>query len=191
TTLVGLVLFIQDANTFHENARELSNFISSIRLSTLLVFCIALMGWMFLIRPHLLYFPRFVYVLIALWFFVFILLMKSMNGVFILAFVGWATCILYIFKAQKTSNKVLFFCVSIITPIIIVSLFISEYVHFYNYEKVDFNNLETTTVYGNPYLHENNGDVENGHYVRIYISDAELHKEWEKHSSIPYFDRRE
>src|SRR5690606_34256582 len=26
---------------------------------------------------------------------------------------------------------------------------------------------------------------------RIYISDAELHKEWEKHSSIPYFDRRE
>lgn len=191
TTLIGLAFFIQDTNSFHENARELSNFISSIRLSTLLVFCIALIGWMYVIRPHLFYLHRFFYITIAIWFFIFILLMKSMNGVFILAFVGWATCILYIFRAPKSSNKVLFFSATIITPIVILSFFLSEYVNFYNYEKVDFNNLEKTTAHGNPYLHENNGDVENGHYVRIYISDIELSEEWEKRSSIPYFDRRE
>ncbi len=191
TTFVGLGMFINDSNSFQENARGLSSFISSIRLSTLLVFCICLIGWMIHRKPKLLYFNRIFYILIACWFFAFILLMKSLNGLFILAFIAWATSIIFIFYFKTRSRKVIFFIVSIFCPVLVITLFVSEYIEFYNYEKVDFASLQQYTKEGNLYLHENNGDVENGHYVRIYISDVELEQEWTKKSDSTYQNKRE
>lgn len=191
TTLIGLGVFIYQDNSFYENSRDLASFISNIRLSTLIVFCLLLMGWIRTQQPHLFYFKNIFYYIIAIWFIAFLVLMKSVNGIFILIFVTWLTFIVNVFKHPSISKKVLFFFISIILPVAAIYTILEEYIAFYNYEQVDFNHLETTTASGNLYLHANNGDVENGHYVRIYISDIELQEAWEKSSNKPYENYRE
>lgn len=191
TTLIGLGVFMYRDNSFYENSRDLASFISNIRLSTLIVFCLVLMGWIKTQKSHLFYFKDVFYYIIAIWFIAFLVLMKSVNGIFILIFVTWLTFIVNVFKHPSLSKKVLFFFISIIMPVIAIYTILDEYIAFYNYEQVDFNNLEASTANGNPYLHANNGDVENGYYVRIYISEIELQEMWEKSSEQPYENYRE
>jgi O-antigen ligase len=56
-----------------------------------------------------------------------------------------------------------------------------------NVEKIQFSELELYTPNGNPYYHDTlSGQIENGHFVWLYVSQEEMKTQWEKRSKIPY-----
>ena len=58
---------------------------------------------------------------------------------------------------------------------------------FYTVEKIDFKNLEQYTALGNPYQHNTKlKQIENGHYVWLYVCPKELKREWNRISDFAY-----
>jgi hypothetical protein len=54
-------------------------------------------------------------------------------------------------------------------------------------EKIDLAELELYTPNNNPYHHDTTiKEMENGHYVWLYVNQQEMKKEWELKSEIPY-----
>jgi hypothetical protein len=64
------------------------------------------------------------------------------------------------------------------------------YKKFYRVEEYVSEELEPYTSEGNPYEHHpDKEDIENGHYVWLYICDEELEREWNKLSNLDFHGR--
>lgn len=58
---------------------------------------------------------------------------------------------------------------------------------FYNTETIDFANLEKYTPDGNLYTHDTiNKQIENGHYIWLYLCDDEMEPAWNRRSGLKY-----
>jgi hypothetical protein len=72
----------------------------------------------------------------------------------------------------------------IITPVLYVY---TVWKDFYDIEKLDPQKVEKYTVAGNPYSFDfNSFEKENGYWVKAYICETELRKEWNKRSRMKY-----
>ena len=61
---------------------------------------------------------------------------------------------------------------------------------FYSFDPMPVEDLDSHTVEGNAYINKpGNREVENGHYIWIYVCDEELEREWKAVSSLDYRGR--
>lgn len=168
--------------------RKLSPFISNIRFATLLVFgiftCLYLFskeGSSYRILPNTLY------LILAIMFVTYLLLLKSLTGIYILFFTGITTgFVLSIKKSNKYfSYSLLFMCILIVWGGVRIWKF--EYDRYHIKEKIDFSHLPPSTPKGSIYKHDTLSQItENGYYVWLYISYHELRKTWNERSQIPF-----
>lgn len=167
--------------------REISPFISHIRLS--LNICLAILTLLYFILNDKNFnkYIRFGLLLLCIWLFLFLFILQSITGIVILAFCFFVLLIYYIYKNTKNKYRriilmFLFFCLPLlgIWPTYLA-------VHRYFTPPIsDTQNLEDTTFYGNPYLHDTLGmPVENGNYIGLYINYHELKTAWEERSQLP------
>jgi hypothetical protein len=163
--------------------------ISHIRFSFQIVLAIIVLSWFLLadikipaagIRP--------VWILALLvWFMWFLLLLKSITG--IAAFTGiLLVFILYlVLHIRKLKWRVLFliaFFLVLLTPLLYVG---HVWYSFYHSETLDQETVDKFTSSGNPYSFDfSSKERENGHWVRAYICEPEMRKEWNRVSSCPY-----
>ncbi len=80
----------------------------------------------------------------------------------------------------------------VLVPLLMIPLFSMLYLNhavekFYAFDELVAEDLEEFTMEGNPYEHRvQSKEVENGHYVWIYVCEEELEREWNRMSELGY-----
>jgi hypothetical protein len=164
--------------------------VSHIRFSFQVSLAIILLAW-FLLRnnklpikmPFSIFFGTF------LWLTLFLILLKSLLGIFAFFGVLLISVIIFIAGTKNKKRKIVFgilLLFIILIPAFYIGVVIKEY---YNFERIDPATVENYTPSGNPYHHNfEQGMRENGHLVYTYVCEDELRQEWNKRSEIKYDD---
>lgn len=168
--------------------RDISIFIHHIRLSLLINIAIfSLFYYLLIPQKHLSKTSILIYILSILWLISFLFVLQSITGIIILFIAGIILFANWLIKLKRKTAKVVLAIVFVMLPVVIISYLTISVKQFYNIDKVDFNSLEKTTALGNPYWHDlENKQIENGHYVGLYLSEKEIKTEWDKLSEFKY-----
>ncbi len=179
---VGIYLF-KEINDF----REISPFISHVRFSlntALAIFTsVYLMADVYQRSVKM----KIVLVAVIVWLMMFLFIIESVTGIFIVLFVSFILGILEIIKGKN-----LYYRLTVFLLLVIVPLFGYFYIHdvaksYLNPNPQDLKNIDKYTVNGNKYINDTiNFPVENGHYIGMYICDKELKKEWQQRSNFDF-----
>lgn len=163
------------------NYRELSPFISHIRLSLML--CIAL-GFFFVLFLNSTQKYRWFLIIPSMFILYYLNLIHSLSSFVLLFFLAF-----YFLVFHQTWKR--FRLIGRISSWLILGLIIYTSVKFYGVYDEVFREikkpeiLEKYTINGNEYTHDTLGlAIENGSFVGLYICYPEIHKEWEKRSEI-------
>jgi len=167
------------------DVRNISFFISHIRLSLLICLAIVLMYYYFFRKGRVF---QIVSIGIGLWFCYFLYILSG-TGIIVLSLIV-AYSIVWIISVQSTVKfKVVAGTVGI--GFIVVALFyITNSYNDYSEIKdtANFQSLETHTQAGEPYIHDTNSRVtENGYYLWLYVCPYEVEQTWDQRSNF-HFD---
>ncbi|MFW5892266.1 MAG: O-antigen ligase family protein [Bacteroidota bacterium] len=193
TTFIGWALFNHELST---NLRELSPFISHIRLSLMLVFSIFIFIWLAEKYP----FPKSVtkntakYYLIkslfyisSLWMLFFLLKMQVLTGLAALGAVVFFLTFLFIIQKKNRYLSLIFITLTFLFVASILFMIIKFQTMIYEKDTTDLTNLPTHTSSGNPYTHNLSEKLtENGSLVYLYISNDELKEAWNQRSDLDF-----
>jgi hypothetical protein len=183
SSLISLAIFLGGQ---YDDIRRISPFINHIHLSIFINYSIFILFWFIKsgVISKLFRLPVYLWIL---WLVVFqVVILKSLTGVVVLFLGIW-----FILSFQNLFririNQIIRFTLIVFLPLLAFGVLIAFVLRFYDVDELDPEKLEWYTEQGNRYHHDlENGMLENGHYVYIYISDVELEEEWNKVSNYDY-----
>jgi hypothetical protein len=184
STLIGYGILL-----FSEviDVREMSPFISHIRLSLIISISIFISGYFIYKKRDDQLKIRILLSLLMVWFIVYLIFSESATGIYVVLGTSFG---LVIWGFSRIKSYRVRLSVIIITLVIPLGLVIFLYTTATNYltpHKNDLKNLEEFTADGNPYSHEIiQYTVENGSYFGLYICESELREAWNKRSKLDY-----
>lgn len=169
--------------------REISLFISHIRFALMVnlsIFCLIYYGFggdTFPLNKKF----RIVLIIAAIWLSAFLIVLKSITGIFIFVFLvavlGW----IYSGRINQVAPKFIVRVLIITIPLIISSFITNSISRYYYREEVNLAELDSVTQYGTPYNnYPDLGWVENGNYVWLNVCEEELRTEWNNVSQLKY-----
>lgn len=184
-SLIGLVRWLTIDDLAY---RDIIPFISHIRFSLNLSFCICLMA-VCLWREYATRCRVWVMVsaaLLALWFLFFLLLLQSFTGVVAL-YTGVLAALVVWWRDGGAQRRTRVWLVAGWLAVLAAATGVVWYYvdSYFRLQPLSEGVLQQYTVNGNPYKHERDGFIENGNYVNNYICDSELRSEWQKVGSLP------
>lgn len=182
STIISLTFFIRDYQTLGQDLRYLSPFVSHIRLSLMVNLSTFILIFLTLKKNFFVSLTiRFLLILLASWFIIFLFILQSVNGIIILFSVIIIIVTCWVFKIKSLVIKI-----STITFFVLLLLTISIYIthavgSFYYRNTVDFKTLPKITQNSNPYVHDTlQRQYENSNLVWINICQKELIQGWER-----------
>jgi hypothetical protein len=183
-TLISTQIMLTENLT---DPRHLSIFISHIRFSLLIAFAVYILIYFAAREKEFKKSLRIVLALLAIWLAYYLFLSAFMTGLVILS----ATLVIYAIIKLFISGSLTFRILvpaGILTALIVLGLILAGIVRdVYRTEPIDFSQLEEKTAQGNLYWHDTTlREVENGHYVWIYIASGELKEAWNKRSKLNF-----
>lgn len=171
-----------------EGYRDLSIFMSHIRFSLMIVLTVLIVVYfLFVLRNSISRAERIFYLVGLSWFPIFLVLLKSLSGIVIAVILGFFILARIVFEIR---DQVLRFMV--LVPVVMIPLFAIIYLghsinKFYSFEELNLEELDSHTVEGNRYSNFTElREVENGHYIWLYVCDLELEREWNQVSDIAF-----
>ena len=186
SSLIGTGSRLFSAENVTWDPRELSLFISHIRLSLMAVLAIFSSAYYFLNSSGKFKWDL-LYLVTAIWLTIFLMMLLSLTGIIIFIAVF---CISVVAAAIRTRNRIKIYSAFAIVTIVLLSIFITvarSIRSFYTPGNSYKFPLENNTLSGRAYTHDTiRNDTENGNLVWIYLNEEELGKEWNKVSRIPY-----
>lgn len=164
----------------------ISIFISHIRFALLINIAIFSIGYLLVSKDYQLIKSIKTGLIISMvWLVIFLFLLKSLTGIIIFLIVLFIIIGFISFSIKYVVYR-LFLQVSIITVFLLTASFLTHSISkFYSIDKIDVASLEKYSPSGNSYQHNiDDKQIENGHYVWLFVSPQELEAEWNKRSSI-------
>ncbi len=167
--------------------REMSLFISHIRFSLLINIAIFSLGWYLINDEKKSLKEKAFLTLTIIWLVTFLIILRSVTGWAIFFVILLIVIARYIVKINKLSLKL-----SLISFLLFFSLapvFYTIYIiqQFYSVEKIPANICFEKTKLGNLYNQDlQNKELENGHYIYLYMNEDELRESWNKRSKLNY-----
>ncbi len=190
STLVSFGVFLGIIPYEYYDFRDISIFISHIRLALMVNFSVfILVYYMFITNPKK-RFRRGISMaagLMILWFVFFFVLLRSLTGLFIFGVL--ILVLAWIYSGGISGRSIRYFArtVIILVPVLITILILGSIKRFYDTEEVDFRKLDDYTQSGNPYFHDTLRKArENGNFVWIYVAENEMEEAWNERSEIAY-----
>jgi len=184
---IGLIFYWTVPEGAINDYRKLSPFISNVRFSTLLVIGFFISVFLFSHKgTSYRWMPAWIYVIVACGLLIYLLMLKSLTGFFVLFLLLVINLLYWLFS--KRNIFIIFSVIILFTLGItgILKLIIYEY-NRYHVVRDDFTNLPLSTRYGSIYKHDTTRwEKENGYHVWINISWYELKREWNKRSTIDF-----
>ena len=166
------------------DVRELSVFVSHIRVSLCMVFSIFILGY-YLIKRNYSIIVKIAIVFLITWFLWQITIWESFISVLIIAALCVVLALYFIFKSKNIAVKIsTFIVVTILASLMIFVPYriISDY---NNPDEVIVEQLDTHTKLGNEYVFDTiTFGIEDGRYIGLYISKAEMLDAWNKRSEL-------
>jgi hypothetical protein len=168
--------------------RDISIFISHIRLGLMVVFSIIILLYFYSKnREQWPLWRKVTTLLLTGWFLLFIIILQSTTSWVIIIVLFYFLFFRYYPSIKEFWMRLCAIILLIILPIIIAVMAFEVYNDFYTI-KDDIKNLPKLTKQGNKYRNDTaNKMVENGHYVNILVSVKELSACWPKMSKIPFY----
>jgi len=185
STLAGYAAFLGLTSKQITDKRDISLFISHIRLSLNIVFAIGILIWLFIKNLKFSRGASIIYLTVSIWFIYFLTILESVTGLLLLPIIF---CVLFIYYYKRISLVIKVITISAFGFIILSgSLFIYKSVNDFNkVNQVKLDSLDTYTASGNAYIHyKYDKRIENGNYVGLYICRKELESAWNARSFIP------
>ncbi len=158
--------------------RDISQFISHIRLSLMIVLSLFLIPKLF---NQIIYQKAFG-LISGLFLLYFLSFMESATGLVIGLITLFLASLYYLFKKKSWYGFVM------LMPIVIggVFVFINLY-STYNSVKIDTSKMDLVTKSGNPYIQDYPYQFfDNGNYAQDYVNLEELEVAWQKRSKVPF-----
>jgi O-antigen ligase len=188
---LGIVGFTTVYNMIHFNyylennsdIRNMSVFINHGRLAILIN--LAFFTCLAFIHRKVPY--RIIWVVLAAWFLFYIFKAQTINAYLLFIILAVFSIFYFIHQIRHKGRRMvayLLFFGGILAAGIVSFKFIKS---INTTEKIDLTELELYTPNNNPYHHDTTiKEMENGHYVWLYVNQQEMKKEWELKSEIPY-----
>ncbi|NWJ49333.1 MAG: O-antigen ligase family protein [Bacteroidetes bacterium] len=169
------------------DSRELSPFMSHIRLS--LNVCMALVILYFFLSkektPSVT--TRIFLFILAFWFIIFLFILKSITGIVLLILLFFALIDNLAWHSRYREIKIASRLFMFSLPLLLVYYALWFNKNYLNIAPVKIHTLEQLTANGNPYWHDTTQfGIECGRYVGLYICEEELKAAWEKRSKRRY-----
>lgn len=179
--------FVKGRAFVYDDIRDISMFISHIRLSLMIV-TVVLLSFFLLKKPKSFINYSFYGMLAYLVLFLFIL--QSFTGIFILFLLSVLVSFYYLYRYNRKLIYYLFIPILVIVFSAVAISFYSVYKNFIPMNDYPDTSIKHYTSKGNEYYFTP-GDfkVENGYYTGAFISDFEMQKEWPKRSKIDYYGK--
>lgn len=184
SSVSGLLAYYEIIGNYEiNNFRQISIFISHIRLSLLL--CLAVFIILYILKNKYYKNPKegLALAITCLWFFVFLFIIQAFTGLFIFIFIIYIILIYFSIRETKIARRVLYLISLVLIPLsigIYLGLFLNSFYtpHNSHYSTGDF------TSRGNIYYSNNESRlIENGNLIYHNICEKELREEWEKRSN--------
>jgi hypothetical protein len=186
-TIFSTIIYFGLTSYQIKDVRDISIFISHIRLSLLVVIAIlTLLHW---IKTSVLSLTKaqLVYILVIIWLICFLVLLKSLTGLIILLVTMFVLIAVFVNRIENQFLKVGLIIVLYTIPFVSAIMVVDAYNNYYNVKPLDTNKLNPFTSNGNPYIHDvDDWQIENGNKVWVYVCQKELKTEWNKRSKIKY-----
>lgn len=185
---IGLWLYWMMPSGNMNDFRKLSPFISNVRFSMLLVIGFFLSIYLFSKKgDSYRWFPSWIYLVIALGMLIYLFMLKSLTGFFVLI-VLITVHLLYRMFVNSGKYAVYSIIIALVLGVFAISkLILNEYHRYHTVKDGDFSNLPLSTRYGSIYKHDTmRWEKENGYYVWINISWYELKQAWNKRSHVDF-----
>ena len=186
STLVslGVYLGIYTPKKPVDNIRDISIFISHIRLGLMCLMSVCIIAYAWHQNSRTIKgWHKCVFMLLVLWLVYFIMLIQAATS-WISAIV--TVIVLFLLYHNRIRKWQFYgFVTLLVVMVAVITAFIkSVYTDFHTIKDTE-TNLPEFTLQGNPYTHNlKNVDIENGHYVYRYVCLDELTAQWNKRSSI-------
>jgi hypothetical protein len=186
SSLAGVFLFYQTDDLLL-NTRELSPFISHIRLS--LMICLSLVILMDTLAERI-FEGRAIkagVVLLSLWYVIYMVMMSSLTGLVLLMILMVTGLIIYVVSSGSLFVRIGIISATIIMitlPVVYISNVVTQYLEMKEPALPDYSAI---TPSGREYTHHTElYGRENGYYTWNYICEEEMEKGWNSVSAIPY-----
>ena len=179
-TILGFVKYI--SRDFID-IRELSVFVSHIRVSLCIVFSIFTLGY-FLVKRNYNSIVKAVIIFLILWFSWQIVIWESFVGIVIMAFLCLTLLAVSVMRSRNRIVKISMAVVLVVVLSVLIYVPYNIITGYRNPEKIDVTQLDTHTKLGNPYVFDTVGyRIEDGRYVGVYLSKEEMMSAWNERSS--------
>ncbi len=187
-SLCSMYVWLGFSGTEIRDVRDISLFISHIRFSLLINIAIFSLLW-FVFNPKLNTAQRekIVYVTVAAWLVLFLFILKAFTGIVIFILASLALAFWSSFRIKHVVLRFSAYVFMLMIPVFIGAYLTRSINEFYHTEEVSEKELTAKTEQGNLYSHElQNRQIENGHFVFLFISEDELREAWNQRSQFHY-----
>lgn len=185
STLCSMWVWLGFSGKAIHDPRQISLFIWHIRFALLINIAIFSLGWFLLNSEKKPLGEKVSLAVTMLWLTIFLVILKSATGWVVFLLVLIAVTIRGLFYLRNILLRISLFVV--LASLFLVPLsYIGHVVHqFYKVEKIPATILQEKTKLGNAYEYDlKNRQIENGHYIFLYINWDELRSAWSKRSKL-------
>jgi hypothetical protein len=183
-TLIGLAVFISDRGAT-ENIRDISLFVSHIRLSLMINLSIFSLFYFMQSKQLPQKWEYFLYPALIVWFVAYLVILQAFTGfvVFVLVFIGIMAAKLITSKNKKVKYISI---VTIVSALLVLIISITKSINdFYPKSYPVMEQLPRQTNQGNRYYHDYRSKlIENGNLIYANICEKELRQTWPQVSSL-------
>ena len=178
-TILGTIKFIRRDFV---DVRELSVFVSHIRVSLCIVFSIFVLGYYFVKRNYSLIVKSLI-VFLIIWFLWQITILESFISLLIIAALCFVMMMYFVFRSKNTNVKICMVVAVVVVACAVAYLPYKAVKDYMTPAKIDVEQLDTHTKLGNPYVFDTiHFGVEDARYVGLYLSKNEMLEAWNKRS---------
>ncbi len=181
STIISILVF---ANIIHKelhDIRDISIFISHIRLALLV--CVAIVCCVYFFNRNGATKIRFLFAFIIIYLIGFLLLLESLTGLTVLICLSIFYIVRYLIKQSPVVAGIGLLSVLMILCFAGKSIYKNVFVDSIKQTNFNYQSLPKFTALGNPYFNDTTKhDLENGHLVWITICESELDSTWNTRS---------
>ncbi len=169
------------------DTRNIALYVSHIRFGLNIVLALSILAFMAYERDFLPAAARIAAGILAFWLFLFLFLLQSFSGFLALAAVVMGLGLIWLSRSSNLKNKVagiVFFLLLAFVGSWQLRTVIRSYTVA---APVNFQNLPTHTMLGNPYTHDTISlGIEHGRYVCLFLQWEEMRRAWNERSTMDF-----
>lgn len=191
SSIISTAILVELVKAPINTSNGISIFISHIRFSLLINVAIFSLAYLvFSTEYNISRSTKIALLASVIWLVLFLFLLKSLTGIIIFLVILFIVITIISFKINFIVYR-LFIQVGVLTIFLLTATFLTHSVSkFYSIDYVEVDKLEKRTPSGNLYSHDlSDKQIENGHFVWLYVNSEELEKEWNKRSKISIHEK--